>query len=195
MNSRVSAESWVMMKRVRETSPRLRARIAGVFYFLAILTAVFAEFFAPGRLGFAAVFIPVSCSAAATLILYGLFKPVNGRLSLLAALFNLVGLIFEALRSQPGGVNFGMMFHGFFCLLIGFLIFRSTFLPRIMGALMAFAGLIWLIYLSLPLANYVSPYNTVFGLLGEGLPMLWLLVVGVNVQRWEEIASFAQECP
>ena len=65
------------------------------------------------------------------------------------------------------------------------LIFKSTFLPRILGALMAFAGLVWLIYLSPPLANYLSPYNTAAGILGEGLPMLWLLVFGVNVPTME----------
>lgn len=54
---------------------------------------------------------------------------------------------------------------------------------------MAFAGLVWLIYLSSPLANYLSPYNTAAGLLGEASPVLWLLVMGVNVQRGKEQAS------
>jgi Domain of unknown function (DUF4386) len=193
MNSRVSAESWVVMERVREISPGLRARVAGVFYFLAVLTAVFAEFFAPGKLGFAAVLVPVSCSVVVTLLLYRLFKPVNKRLSLLAVVFNLVGLAFEALRSQPLGVNFGMMFHGLFCVLLGYLMFRSTFVPRILGALMTVAGLIWLIYLLPPLAERLSPYNTAVGLVGEGLPMLWLLVMGVNAQRWNDLSGAAEE--
>jgi hypothetical protein len=44
-----------------------------------------------------------------------------------------------------------------------------------LGALMAFAGLGWLTYLSTPLANNLSPYDLAFGLLGEGLVMLWIL--------------------
>ena len=94
-----------------------------------------------------------------TLLFYDIFKPVNSGLSLLAAFFSLVGLTFEALRLQPRGVNVAIVFAGFYCLLIGYLIFRSTFLPRILGGLMAFAGLGWLTYLSNPLVNYLSPYN------------------------------------
>jgi hypothetical protein len=180
------------MGRIRETSPQFKARIAGALYLLSVLTAVFAEFFARGRLGIAAVVIPISCYVAVTLLLYVIFKPVNRSLSLIAVLSGLVGLTFEALQLQPRGVNIGMAFHGLYCLLIGYLIFRSTFLPRILGALMAFAGLVWLIYLSPPLANSISPYNTAFGLLGEALPMLWLLVMGVNIQRWREPASTAE---
>lgn len=174
-----------MTHRFFEASPSLRARIAGVSYLLAILTAVFGEFLVRGRLGFALGLIAVSCYIAVTLILYGIFRPVNGSLSLLAASFSLVGLVLEALQWQPRGINVAMLFHGFYCLSIGSLIFKSTFLPRILGALMAFAGLVWLIYLSPPLANYLSPYNTAAGILGEGLPMLWLLVFGVNVPTME----------
>jgi hypothetical protein len=50
-----------------------------------------------------------------------------------------------------------LVFFGPYCLLIGYLIFRSTFLPRILGVLMALAGLGWLIFLS-PLAIYLSTY-------------------------------------
>jgi len=57
---------------------------------------------------------------------------------------------------------------------------RSTFLPRILGVLMAFGGVVWLLYLSPPLVSRLSPYNTVAGLLGEALPMLWLMVMGVR---------------
>jgi len=84
-----------------------------------------------------------------------------------------------------------LVFFGLFNLLIGCLIFNSTFLPRILGVLMALAGLGWLTFLSPPFANYLSPYNLTSGLLGEGSVMLWLLVMGVNVQRWKEQASAA----
>ena len=57
---------------------------------------------------------------------------------------------------------------------------------------MAFAGLGWLTFLSPPLADYLSPYNLALGLLGQESVMLWLLVMGVNVQRWKEQASAAE---
>ncbi len=82
-----------------------------------------------------------------------------------------------------------LVFFGLYCVLIGYLIFRSTFLPRIVGALMAFAGLGYLTLLSKPLATYLSPYNLAPAAVGETSLMLWLLVIGVNVQRWKEQAS------
>ena len=85
---------------------------------------------------------------------------MNRGLSLLAAFFNLVGLAFEALRLNPRGVDIALVFTGFYCLLIGYLIFRSTFLPRILGALMAFAGLGWLTYLSNPLVSPSVPLQS-----------------------------------
>jgi hypothetical protein len=100
-----------------------------------------------------------------------------------------LALMLLELSTQAG--NICLVFFGFYDLLIGYLIFRSAFLPRILGALMAFAGLGWLTFLSPPVANYLSPYILVLGFLAELLLMLWLLVKGVNVQRWEEQASAA----
>jgi hypothetical protein len=120
-----------------------------------------------------------------------IFKPVNKRLSLLAAFISLVGCIIGPLslfvhaasRISP------LVFFGFYCLLIGYLIFRSTFLPRILGVLMAIAGLGWLTFLWPPLANYLSPYIFAPGIFGEASLTLWLLVFGVNEQRWKEQAG------
>ena len=183
----------VVMKRIAETSPRFKARMAGALFLLLVLTAAFTEFFARGRLSFAedlaAGIIEVSCMISVTLLFYGIFKPVNTRLSLLAAAINFAALTLELLQFLPHGVNIGLGFHGFYWILIGYLIFRSTFLPRVLGALMAIAGLCWLTFMSPPLANDLSPYNLALALLVEGLVMLWLLVMGVKVQRWKEQAS------
>ena len=100
-----------------------------------------------------------------------------------------LALMFLELNTQAG--NICVVFFGVYCLLIGYLIFRSTFLPRLLGVLMALAGLGWLTFLSPPLANHLSPYNLVLGFLAELSLMLWLLVMGVNVQRWKEQASAA----
>jgi Domain of unknown function (DUF4386) len=173
---------------LQKRRPRFKARIAGVLSLLSLLAAVFGESFVR-RLEFAGDLIAVLGMVAVTLLLYDIFKPVNRGLSLLAAAFNLVGLTFGALRWNPRGVDITVVFGGFSCLLIGYLIFRSSFLPRILGALMAFAGLGWVTFLSPPLANHLSPYNLAYGILGQESVMLWLLVMGVNVQRWKEQAS------
>jgi hypothetical protein len=178
-----------MMERIAEASPRFKARVAGVLYFFSLLTAGFTEKFVHGRLNYAGGYIAILGMAAMTLIFYDILKPVNRSLSLLAVFVAFVGLTFEALRLQPQGLNIALVFHGFYCILVGYLIFRSTFLPRILGMLMAFAGLAWLTFLSNPLVNYLSPYNLVSGLLGDVSVFLWLLVMGVNAQRWKEQAG------
>jgi hypothetical protein len=236
------------MKPIGETSPRLKARIAGVFYLLEMLTGGFAILFVGGRLfvsgdaaatatnilahlslfqlGFAANLIQFACYVAVTGLFYDLLRPVNKGLSLLAAFFSLVGctigavsclfyfapvvilggaqylnvfkveqlqalaLMFLKLYGQCFNISF--VFFGFYCLLIGYLIFRSTFLPRILGAGMAFAGLGWLTFLSPALAHHLVPYILAAGI-GEISLTLWLLVAGVNAQRWKEQASAARE--
>jgi hypothetical protein len=174
----------VMMKRIREAPLHSKARIAGVFYLFSVLTAVFAEAFVRGRLLFAVGLIPVLCFTGVTLLFYEIFSPVNRSVSWLALSFNLAGLAIEAFELHFRGVNAALLFHGFYCVLIGYLVLRSRFLPRILGALMAFAGLGWLLTsLSWPRSHYVHPYSQALGFLGEGSLMLWLLVKGVNARK------------
>jgi len=184
-----------MMEQIAEASPRLKARITGAIYLLYFLTAVSAEVFV-GR-GRLVVYDAVNLIAhafyiAVTLLFYYMFKPVNRSLSLLAAVFSLLGCANDVLslfNLAPYKIA-SLVFFGPYCLLLGYLIFRSTFLPRILGVLMALAGLGWLIFLS-PLANHLSTYLKVLGFLAEASLMLWLLVKGVNEQRWKEQAKAA----
>jgi hypothetical protein len=97
-----------------------------------------------------------------------------------------LALLFFRLYSQGFAVSF--VFFGFYCLLIGFLILRSRFMPRLLGMGMAIAGLCGLTFLSPPLVHCLSAY-IMFGGVGEGALVVWLLVVGVHPQRWIEQAS------
>ena len=106
----------------------------------------------------------------------------------------LQALVLMLLRLRSQAEQIDLVFFGFFDLLIGCLILRSTFLPRILGALMALAGLGWLVFLFPPLANYLSHYILPLGFVAELFLMLWLLVKGVNVQRWQEQGGVAGEC-
>jgi hypothetical protein len=157
-----------------------KARIAGVFYLLVFVTGGVA-LAVRGAVGSAAGLIAGLLYIAVTLLFYDLLKPVNRRLSLLAASVSLAGIaVGPVLKVNP------LPFFGIYCLLIGYLIFRSTFLPRTLGVLVACGGVGWLTFLSPALARRLSPYNFAPGMLGEGALTLWLLVFGVNVPKWRE---------
>jgi hypothetical protein len=184
-----------LTERIAEASPRLKARIAGVLNLLAILMGILASFIVHGRLSFVTELIAGACNLAVTLLLYYIFRPVNRSLALLAAFFGLAVSTIGALEWHPHGVDIGLISLGFYCLLIGYLIFRSTFLPRILGVLMALAGLAWLLSLSSAISNHLSPYIFAPGILAEVAMTLWLLVMGVNVQRWNEQSTAAGGIP
>ena len=103
-----------------------------------------------------------------------------------------LALVFLRLRAAAYH-NIGLVFFGLYCLLVGILILRSTFLPRILGVLMVLAGLSYVLFLSPPLARSLQPYILVFPAVGQISLSLWLLVMGVNVQRWKEQARVAAE--
>src|SRR2546421_6671394 len=96
-----------------------------------------------------------------------------------------LALIF--LRWNGQASNLYLAFFGLCCMWSDYVIYKSTFLPRILGLLLAIAGLCYSTYLWPPLANYLYPYNLALGV-GEGVLGLWLLRVGVNVERWKEQA-------
>jgi len=162
-----------------------KTKISGVLCLLGILTAALVENFVRGNLSVTGSLVAVLSMSLVTLLFSDNFSLVNRRLAVIASGFNLVGFVLEALRLQPHGANIAIVFNGFFCMLIGYLAFKSALVFRILGALIALGGLGWLSFLSPSLANYLSPYNLAFGLLGEGLVMLWLLVMGVNAQPWK----------
>jgi hypothetical protein len=84
------------------------------------------------------------------------------------------------------------VFFGLWCILAGYLIFRSTFLPRVLGVLFTISGFGWMTYLYPPLANHVFiPYIAAASALGEIPLEFWLIVMGVNAQRWNEQANAA----
>lgn len=173
-----------------EASPLSKARIAGIFYLLTFLTGG-AALFIHGPLGMAAGLVAGACYVAVTLLFYYLFSPVNRTLSLLAALVSLAGVAIGPLGMLIPAVSRinPLVLFGFYCLLVGFLILRSTFLPPALGVLMGIAGLSWLTFLSPSLAKSLSPWNFGPALIGEGSLTLWLLVKGLDVSRWKEQAG------
>lgn len=100
-----------------------------------------------------------------------------------------LALLSLKLGAQVGAI--ALVFFGGFQLALGYLIFRSTFLPRFLGVLISLAGAGWLIVLVPPLASALLTYIEVLGGVAELSLMLWLLVMGVNSRRWAEQAARA----
>src|SRR5262245_64072532 len=156
-----------MTGRAFEESPLRYARVAGIFYLLTIVTGTIAAM--ASTIGVVANLVATACYVAVTVLFYWMFRPVGAGLSLLAAIFGLVGCLFGALGSlgmAPGHIN-ALAFFGVYCLLIGYLIFKSTFLPRILGALMAFGGVGWLTFARPALGRSLAPFNMFHGVMGE----------------------------
>ena len=202
-----------MVGRLEETSPRLKARIAGVLYLLAMLTGIFAQGFVSGslvvdgdaaatatnilthrglfQLGFAVYLIEMACQIAMTALFYDLLKPAGRSVSLVAAFLGLTGCIIKTLsrlffiapllvlggahylsvfdpkqlqalallflRVNDHGAAIALVFFGFYAPLTGYLIIRSTFLPRILGVFSVVAGVGWLTFLYHPSDTVCSP--------------------------------------
>ena len=87
-----------------------------------------------------------------------------------------VALLFLHLNAQAGSI--ALVFFGVFQLLLGYVIFRSTFLPRILGVLIAVAGVGWLTFLAPPVSSFLLSELEVLGFVAEASLMLWLLVKG-----------------
>jgi Domain of unknown function (DUF4386) len=98
---------------------------------------------------------------------------------------------FLFLRMKDVTETIAMVFFGLQALAQGFLVVRSTFLPRILGVLSVVGGLGWTIYLYEPLAHRLESYIVGVAVIGAFSMALWLLVKGVNEQRWKEQATAA----
>lgn len=94
-----------------------------------------------------------------------------------------------SLQLQDTGLLISFLFWGLDEILSGYLIFRSGFLPRILGVLLGLSGFL---YLSDPLLTFGAP--AVSGLMfpaglalclpGELLTAFWMATVGLNVAKW-----------
>jgi len=99
--------------------------------------------------------------------------------------------IFLGFRVQAFNLYLG--FFGFRCAAIGYLVSRSTFMPRLIGLLMAFTGLGYVTFLWPPLAAGLLPFNLAIVAPGELSFVFWLLLAGVNSERWKQQARAAAD--
>jgi hypothetical protein len=96
-----------------------------------------------------------------------------------------LALVRGSLRLFAAGWNVALTFFGTFCILTGYLLFRSRFFPAVLGVMLAIGGASYLVgsltaFLALP----STPYLLLPCLVAEMSLALWLLVVGVNETKW-----------
>lgn len=155
-------------------------RLAGLFYLGTFVTGVVALAFR-ARMETANM-IATLCYVGVTVLFYVLFKRVSRSLSLAAALVSAAGCALALLRGlhvARAPINELALF-GCYCILIGYLIYESGFLPRAIGVLLAVGGISWLTFAWPALARSLSPYNYAPGILAEGLLTIWLVAFGAT---------------
>jgi hypothetical protein len=99
-----------------------------------------------------------------------------------------------SLKSHSYGFGVSLIFFGCFCLVIGYLIARSGYLPKALGVPTQIAGLSYLtnsfaLVLAPAFANRLFPGILLPAFVGEASLCIWLLVKGVNVPKWKAKAN------
>ncbi len=156
--------------------------------------------------------MPVDRHAAALMVLFAVFNVPIALLSIakkldILSLLDRAGhaatispdqiqaQVMRSLDAYNNGMLIGEIFAGLWLIPFGYLVFRSGFLPRVLGALLIAGGLGYLLtvfgqvlvpdYDQLPIANF----DTLPAGLGEIGICLWLLIFGVHRRNQEEFAQ------
>jgi Domain of unknown function (DUF4386) len=111
----------------------------------------------------------------------------------------LQALAITSLRLRTFGFDIALVFFGFHCMIVGYLLFRSTFFPRILGVALAIGGLgylanIFATAIPAPVEAHLFPYIMLPAGVAEIALTLWLIIRGVNGVRWKEQASASGLC-
>ena len=168
----------------------------------------------PLMLIFYVLFRPINRNLALLAMLFNLVQTavmVATELNLLSPLFllgdadslkaiephQLQALAYIPLKLNDYGFGFGLIFFGCTCILNGYLIFKSEYLPRTLGVLMQIAGLCYLVnsfvlVLAPLLAHKIFPAILLPSFIGESSLCLWLIVKGVNLPKWNKMAGVEQ---
>lgn len=155
-----------------------RTRLAGICYAVTFVAGA-AALGMRGPFGTILNAVAAVAYVAVAWLFFLIFAPVSRSGSLAACAVGLSGCVasvapLAGLRSPVHP----LAIFGAYCVLIGWLILRSTFVPRVLGVLMAVGGLSWLTFAVPGLARALGPYNFAPGILAEGALTVWLIVTG-----------------
>lgn len=97
-----------------------------------------------------------------------------------------LSLFFLHLQQQGYGIS--LLLFAFYFPIIGWLVYKSNFIPRIIGILYTLAGVGYLIntlamFLFPPLAANLFPYVLLPAFIGEVSMSLWLLIKGIKIKN------------
>jgi Domain of unknown function (DUF4386) len=201
----VSGDATATAANIRSFEPLWRLGIASEFVLLICgitLTLIFFLLLRPvsRSLAWLAVFfnlVSLAVEASSQLYLLGALFPL-GKAEYLKAFQpkQLYAMASLSIKSHGYGFGVALIFFGCVCLILGYLIFRSGYLPKTIGVLMQIAGLSYLtdsfaLILAPSFANRIFPAILVPAFIGEASLCLWLLVKGVNLEKWNARAANA----
>jgi Domain of unknown function (DUF4386) len=138
--------------------------------------------------------VSIAIEGVATVNLLGVLFPIGGAAYLkVFESHQLHALAYLSLRMYNHGFGTALVFFACGLFLNGYLVFRSGYFPRTIGALLMIGALSYLansftLFLAPALANTVFPI-LVLGFIGEATFCLWLIVRGVDVPKWEAKAA------
>lgn len=180
-----------------------RFGIAAQLFYLLCAVALAAIFFVLLR--------PVSRNLALLAVFFNLVSiavEATSRLHLFSALTILRGaerlaafttdqqhaLAYLSLQLHGRGFSASLLFFGCVCLVVGYLMFHSGYLPRFLGVLMLIAGLGYLtdgfaLILSPAFHAAIFPASLLPAFVAESCVCLWFLIRGVNLDKWNERTS------
>ena len=163
------------------------ARVTGGVYLLYFLTAIGGKLLAtqgqPTWGGLVNI-VSIALYVAVDCLFYVLFRPVNLGLSLTSLCLGLAGcavMALKELRPETRLIN-SLLFFGLFDVVIGVLIWKSAFLPPLLGIVMVLAGIGWLVAQIPSFPAPAAPMVMAFGFVAELALMLWLLLRGTALR-------------
>jgi hypothetical protein len=227
-----------------ETSPAVRARVAGALYLTANILAPFtllylpSRFIVPGnpaatasnimaseslfRFGIVGNLFTFVANIFLALALFQVLKVVNRNVAAVMVILFLVGvpiamlneltqlavlqllsgaaylkayptyqlqaLAYLLLRSHDHGLLIAHIFFGLWLLPMGYLVFKSRFIPAVVGVLLVIAGIGYVVQSFGVFLGY-NLNIILFTGLGELVFLLWLLIRGVDAGQWRQRAS------
>ena len=228
---------------MRMESPRLVARLAGVFFLLTLVGGIIAQVLISERLvnyadaaatannilanrgmfqaAFTIFLIEMACQLVTTALVYRLLRPVGPTLALVGLLLELMAIVIKTsarvlfisplwvlehgsslaavtpeqlqsislvlLRINDIGAATALAFFGFSGLPMGYLTYRSTFLPRWLGVLGMLCGLGWLTFIYPPLGRTLFVYIALFALAASAAKIFWLIAYGVDEEKFRAV--------